>query len=411
MKILAVLFALADLAAPRVNLGRMQAIAFQLQYRLATNRGLAIGTTPHARAVALQLRDDELVDPWGTPYRIEIEGNVFRVIGAGSDRKFNPDEWAVRGQTYTLEADNVFGPDLPLRSNASYVNRGKHEWPYRLYEVPAFVPLDKRAPGPLMTDEAAALRYQSMWEQASIVLRYGEVDALRATRTLTSMQLLASRLDDYGAKHGAMTNDLLALQRDPWPYNDWIESVDAWGTPLRIDLVDGGRSYRIVSAGSDRQFDAAPKPAGDTAADQIIAAGVPVRTFDRAAWTERETARRDAGDREAMQQRQGAAVALPDGSTAYRIGGDVQAPAKLSGPEPVYPESLLAQKIGGLIIVEVVIDEGGRVAAANVLHSPNPQLSDAVVAALRQWTFRPAMLHGKAVRSILNYTVVMRPRS
>src|SRR5437588_7414835 len=105
MKIIAILFALADLASARVNLGRMQAIAFQLQFRLATNRGLDVGATPHARAVALQLRDDELVDPWGTPYRIEIDGNDFLVIGAGSDRKFNAAEWPVHGATYTLEAD------------------------------------------------------------------------------------------------------------------------------------------------------------------------------------------------------------------------------------------------------------------------------------------------------------------
>jgi hypothetical protein len=95
---MAVLFALAsELADARVNLGRMQAIAFQMQVRLANKQSLDIGATPHARAVALQLRDEELVDPWGTPYRIEIKGNDFLVIGAGSDRTFHPEEWSVRG--------------------------------------------------------------------------------------------------------------------------------------------------------------------------------------------------------------------------------------------------------------------------------------------------------------------------
>jgi TonB family protein len=259
-----------------------------------------------------------------------------------------------------------------------------------LYEVPAFVPLDKRG-------GMAPRQYEAMWEQASIVLRYGELDALRATRTLAAMQLLASRLDAYRAKHGKVTNDLAILRREPWPYNDWLETTDAWGMPLRID-VDGG-SYRIRSAGSDPQF------------EQVIADGAIVKQFDRVAWTKRETERRVAADRAAMARRSGEATTAPDGSPAYRIGGDVKAPVKVSGPEPVYPASLLQQKIGGLIIVEMVVDEEGRVAAANVLHSPNPLLSDAAVAALEQWKFRPATLNGKPVKVILDYTVLMRPRT
>lgn len=67
----------AEIAQGALNLARAHAIAFALNYRLTTRGNLRLGATLHEHAVALRLRDDELVDPWGTPYRISIDGNDF----------------------------------------------------------------------------------------------------------------------------------------------------------------------------------------------------------------------------------------------------------------------------------------------------------------------------------------------
>jgi TonB family protein len=387
----------ADVARGLVNLARMEAIAFQLQFRLAANGNLDIGTTPHARAVALQLRDDELVDPWGTPYRIDASSPNFRVIGAGSDHKFNPEEWPVTGSTFSLESDSVLGPGLPTRQNYTYLARmlDKIDMGFALYEPPDIVPLDHRDSAALLADPHAALHEEQRWECARIALRHGELEEMRSSRTLASMQLLASRLDAWHKAHGSFAalagKDVIAtLRSQPWAYNDWLVTNDDWGAPLRIEIVDG-KSYRIASAGSDPKF------------EQVIVDGRVTQSFDRLGWQKKEMARIAAADRGPSP------LQAHDGTMAYRVGGDVTAPIKRSGADPEYPESLRAQKVGGMVLLELVIDESGHVADVQPLLPGNPQIIKSAVDAVKRWEYRPATLGGKPVRSIFNLTVMMRP--
>jgi TonB family protein len=387
----------ADVARGLVNLARMEAIAFQLQFRLAAKTGLDIGATPHARAVALQLRDDELVDPWGTPYRIDASSPDFRVIGAGSDRKFNPEEWAVPGSTFALESDSVIGPGLPTRQNYTYLARmlDKIDIGFNLYEPPEIPALDRRDSAALLADPKAALHEEQRWECARIALRHGELEEMRSSRTLASMQLLAARIDAWRKAHDSLAalagKDVIAtLRSEPWAYNDWLVANDDWGKPLRIG-IGGGNSYRIASAGS------APEYA------QVIVDGRVTQSFDRAAWQKKEIAPAAAPDRGP------APVRANDGTMAYRVGGDVTAPIKRSGADPEYPESLREKKVGGLVLLELVIDENGRVAAVQPLIPGNPLIIKSAVDAVKRWEYRPATLDGKPVRSIFNLTVMMRP--
>ena len=393
----------ADIARGLVNLARMEAIAFQLQFRLAATGNCDIGTAPHARAVALQLRDDEMVDPWGTPYRIDASSPDFRVIGSGSDRKFNPEEWAVPGSTFSLESDSVMGPGLPTRQNYTYLARmlDKIDMGFNLYEPPDLVPLDRRDSAPLLADPKAALHEEQRWECARIALRHGEIDQMRSSRTLASMQLLAARLDAWRAAHGSLAalagKDAIAtLRSEPWAYNDWLAANDDWGKPLRIEIA-GGNSYRVASAGS------APEYA------QVIVDGRVTQTFDRLGWQKKEMARIDAADRAEMGSRALAPIRAHDGTMAYRVGGDVTTPIKRSGADPEYPESLREKKVGGLVLLELVIDEGGHVADVQPLIPGNPQIIKSAVDAVKRWEYRPATLGGKPVRSIFNLTVMMRP--
>lgn len=78
---------------------------------------------------------------------------------------------------------------------------------------------------------------------------------------------------------------------------------------------------------------------------------------------------------------------------AVRPGGTVKTPAVITRVNPTYPDGT-----DGLVLLEVVIDEQGKVADAKVLDAPSSALADAAVAAVRQWTFEPTEIDGKRVK-------------
>lgn len=72
--------------------------------------------------------------------------------------------------------------------------------------------------------------------------------------------------------------------------------------------------------------------------------------------------------------------------------------------KPVYPDEAKTQGIQGVVIIEVRIDEEGRVSDARVLRSI-PELDEAALEAVRQWMFTPTLLNGKPVPLIMTVTV------
>ncbi len=67
--------------------------------------------------------------------------------------------------------------------------------------------------------------------------------------------------------------------------------------------------------------------------------------------------------------------------------------------EPAYPPLAKAAKVSGSVVVEVTLDEEGKVISARAL-SGHPLLKDAAVAAARAWKFAPTMLEGVPVKVI-----------
>ena len=91
-----------------------------------------------------------------------------------------------------------------------------------------------------------------------------------------------------------------------------------------------------------------------------------------------------------------------------RIGtqGVVQPrPIKTLLPRP--PEIALTARVFGAVVVEAVIDATGRVAEAKILQSV-PLLDNASLDAIRQWTFEPIILNGRAVPAIVAIKVNFR---
>lgn len=74
------------------------------------------------------------------------------------------------------------------------------------------------------------------------------------------MQKIKSYLNEFQLMYNSFPSGLEALVScneqtgsGCIPITNAEELKDAWGTPFRYQLIDGGRRYRIVSYGADRQ--------------------------------------------------------------------------------------------------------------------------------------------------------------
>jgi TonB family protein len=83
-------------------------------------------------------------------------------------------------------------------------------------------------------------------------------------------------------------------------------------------------------------------------------------------------------------------------------------PVLLSKVEPDYSEEARRAKWNGDIRAFITIDEEGNVSSVQVLNSPGLGLDEKVVAALRQWKFKPAMKEGVPVGFRVEVTVTLR---
>jgi len=92
-----------------------------------------------------------------------------------------------------------------------------------------------------------------------------------------------------------------------------------------------------------------------------------------------------------------------------RVGGEIKEPRKIKDVGAVYPPVAQAAGIQGVVILEVVIDTDGKVKDARVLR-PQPSLSEAAVAAVRQWEYEPTLMNGVAVPVIMTVTVTFTVR-
>jgi TonB family protein len=84
------------------------------------------------------------------------------------------------------------------------------------------------------------------------------------------------------------------------------------------------------------------------------------------------------------------------------VGGEVTAPAEISRVEPDCRE---LHGAGHPAVVELIVTETGDVKAGRVLRAGSPAAKPAILAAVRQWRFRPATLNGRPVEVYFTVTV------
>ncbi|HYX83210.1 MAG TPA: TonB family protein [Gemmatimonadales bacterium] len=79
-------------------------------------------------------------------------------------------------------------------------------------------------------------------------------------------------------------------------------------------------------------------------------------------------------------------------------------PEMLSGPQPVYPDLLRQAGVQGRVLVQAIIDTMGRAEpnSVKIIQSPNPGFDQPAKNAVLRALFRPARVHGRAVRVLVN---------
>lgn len=67
-------------------------------------------------------------------------------------------------------------------------------------------------------------------------------------------------------------------------------------------------------------------------------------------------------------------------------------------PEPAYPRDVWCSQIGGETVLRVMVGADGKAGDIRVVSaSPSPQLDEAAIAAVKNWTFDPATRDGQPV--------------
>ena len=87
----------------------------------------------------------------------------------------------------------------------------------------------------------------------------------------------------------------------------------------------------------------------------------------------------------------------PPRSCNFKISGGVLNGKALSLPAPLYPQPARTAGASGTVVIEVLIDESGKVAEARAV-SGHPLLRPAALVAARQAKFSPSKLSGEPVK-------------
>jgi len=92
------------------------------------------------------------------------------------------------------------------------------------------------------------------------------------------------------------------------------------------------------------------------------------------------------------------------------LTSDVTKPEVVNRAKPSYPPAALKQKVEGTVVLSVLVTETGKVGDVKVLRPAGGStgLNEAAAAAVRKWTFRPAVKAGKKVKVWVTYPIVFR---
>jgi len=98
-------------------------------------------------------------------------------------------------------------------------------------------------------------------------------------------------------------------------------------------------------------------------------------------------------------------TAAPDITAGHVLAESVvdEPPERVFAPDPIYPELLRRAGIRGAVVMQAILDTTGRVepASLKVLVRAHPALEESAKQALLATQYRPARVHGRAVRVLI----------
>jgi TonB family protein len=97
-----------------------------------------------------------------------------------------------------------------------------------------------------------------------------------------------------------------------------------------------------------------------------------------------------------------------DAPRIYHVGGDVSGPQLIFSPNPEYSEEARRAKYQGVCIVSLIVDAQGNPQRVQVVRHLGKGLDKKAVEAVKQYRFKPAMLHGEPVAVEVNIEVNFR---
>lgn len=89
-----------------------------------------------------------------------------------------------------------------------------------------------------------------------------------------------------------------------------------------------------------------------------------------------------------------------------RIPPEVAAKHFIKAPKPQYPSSAEMARIQGNVVLEIGIDESGRVSVRRVV-SGHPMLVPAAIEAVNQWKYEPPLVEGKPTSAVTDVLVAI----
>jgi protein TonB len=91
-------------------------------------------------------------------------------------------------------------------------------------------------------------------------------------------------------------------------------------------------------------------------------------------------------------------------ATPVRIADGMKGPTPIRMVKPAYPRIAMSARVQGDVLIELVIDEQGKVSNATIVRSI-PLLDQAALDAVRQWEFTPTMIDNVPVPVIVTTSV------
>lgn len=224
----------------------------------------------------------------------------------------------------------------------------------------------------------------SVQDKATYSVLYFDVPHKVDDPKITGELLVGIRNFVLAELKGRLLNDRpISLDNNP---GRLLEISTAKGGIARAMIVVAGqRLYRVLAVPEKR----AASDGGDSAKAVLIKylESFKLTPVDRSA--EGEVDRYLRGDPELVQSR-----IKPPGDL---VSGGLLNGKALSLSKPEYPPIARASHASGTVVVRVIIDEEGKVIAAQA-DSGHPLLRGAAVEAARQARFSPSLLKGKPVR-------------